>query len=386
MQFTNTIILSLFTSLLSFTKAVPTSENFPKVLNFETEIENNPDLVTLLKKRDSIISVDTDIHQILLTFPLSIGGNSIKSVIDTGSRSTWIYNGQVDSSSNLCSSDSCITSTSNINVSDDSYAIYYRGDFGAFGKWATAPLSIGGSTPVDFKFGLADSVTGSTGDFSWAGFGYDSDELTRDSTTHIIDVLHENGVIDSKVFQIKYNQISNWDSNVMGTGSLTIGSYDSVDLKFYDMTENIKYYLAMSMASIKNSNGDSINLDSAGTTVFDSGSTSLLLKQKYIDALLGDIVYDPNYKNFFKCSDYDDFILTFQIDATTSIKIPLTSLSWNNYRESNDLCQLMVGTLPDDVTFEVAFGQYAMKNLITVFDISNKRLGIASNSDEVTIS
>ncbi|KAG0675243.1 hypothetical protein C6P40_001844 [Pichia californica] len=368
-------------------QGLPASDHFPKSLSFETELKNDPNLVQQLKKRGEIISVDTDIHQILLTFPLSLGGHSVKSVVDTGSRSSWIFNGVSDSSSSLCSSNSCLTSTSNIDISDDSYSIYYRGNFGAFGKWVSAPLSLGGSASAPFKFGLADSITGNTGDYSWAGFGYDSDELNRDSSTHIIDVLHESGVIDNKIFQLKYSSISSWDADIMGSGSLTIGSYDtSANIKFFDMTENIKYYLAIPMNSISNSNGDSISLDSVQTSVFDSGSTSLLMKQKYIDAILGDIVYDSTYTSFFKCSDYENFILKFNIDSTTTISIPLTSISWNQYKESNDLCQLMVGTLPDDVTFELAFGQYAMKNLITVFDIHQKRLGLASNSNSVTIS
>lgn len=383
MKFHISILLSLVTLCL----AHPIQQENLKVIKYPTEIHNtDKQLVSRLKKRDgSIIALETDIHQILLTFPLNIGGHLIESVVDTGSRSSWIYNGQINPSSPLCSSQSCFTSTDNIDVTDSDYAIYYRGDFGAFGKWATGKLSVGGSKEVDFKFGLADRLDGSTGGFSWAGFGYDSNEFTSDSVTHLIDALHDGGVIANRIFQIDYNELTGLDSDIMGHGTLTLGGYNAA-VKFFDMTTNIQYYLAIPMNSVSNSNGKNIALGDAKTVVFDSGSTSLLLKQKYIDAIFKDVEFDEEYKNFFKCSDYSDFKITFEIDGSSSLSIPLTDLSWNNYKDSDDLCQLMIGVLPDDVNFEIAFGQYAMKNLINVFDIENRKLGLASNNDNVIFS
>lgn len=354
------------------------------MLKFPTKIHNNPELVQLLKKRDIIVETETSIHQNLLTFPLTLGGQQLNAVVDTGSRSTWIYDGVNDSSNVLCSSDSCVSSLDEITVSSDDYAIYYRGDFSASGKWSSAQLQVGNSKAVDFKFGLATSITGSTGGFSWAGFGYNSDELDMESSTHILDSLYEGGAIDKRIFQLEYSDFSNWDKTVMGNGLLTIGGYNSdKDFKFFDMIENIKYYLAIPMESMSNSNGDSIKLNNSGTVAFDSGSTSLLMKDSYKNAILGDVKFDDNYPSFFKCSDYENFKVDFQIDSTTTISLPLTDLSWNNYQDSYDLCQLMVGSLSDDVDFEVVLGQYALKNLVVAFDIDNKQLGIATNSTDV---
>jgi hypothetical protein len=381
-----TLLFSAFSALLVGADAVPVSESFPKVLKFPTTIKNSGKLLELLK-RDNIVETDVDIHQILLTFPLTLGGQSIDAVVDTGSRSTWIYNGVNDPNNILCQSNSCIKSTNDITISSDPYAIYYRGNFGAFGDWATAPLSVGNSKSVDFKFGLASNLQGSTGLYSWAGFGYDSDEFTTDSQSHIIDALKDGGAIDKRIFQIEYNNIDNWDSEIMGNGVLTIGGYDtSKNFKFFDMVDNIKYYLAIPISSVGNSNGNSIDLLGAKTAVFDSGSTSLLVKQAYKDVLLNGVNFESDYPGFFTCSNYKDFTLSFTIDSETTFTIPIIDLSWNNYQADYDLCQLMIGDLPDDLNFEIAFGQYAMKNLDVVFDIDNKQLGIVSNSPAVTFT
>lgn len=388
MMFVNPLILStIISTFTSLTASLPVSESYPKVLKFPTTIKNNAELLKLLKRSDEVVETEVDIHQILLTFPLTIGGKSIEAVVDTGSRSTWFYDGANDQSNILCQTNSCLKNLDNINVSDESYAIYYRGNFGAFGKWSTAPLSVGGSKSVEYKFGLVDTLQGSTGSYSWAGFGYDSDEFGGDSATHLIDVLKDGGAIAKRVFEIQYNEISSWDSEVMGHGSLTIGGYDtSKNFRFFDMIDDIKYYLAIAVESVGNSNGDSINLGGEKTVVFDSGSTSLLMKKAYRDQVLNGIKFEDDYPGFYTCSDYQDFKLTFQIDGTSSFSIPIVDLSWNNYESDYDLCQLMIDELPDDVNFEVAFGQYAMKNLDVVFDIDDKKLGIASNSPDVTFA
>lgn len=353
----STLLFTLFTSMVTVSNAAPVA--LPKTVSFETSLHNSPALVNLMKKRgDDVVSVKTDIHQILLTFPSTIGGTDVTSVVDTGSRTSWIYNGESDSSNELCNTGSCVTSSNNLDVSDDDYSIYYRGNFGASGKWATAKLSLDGSDGVDYKFGLADTLTGETGSYSWSGFGYDSDEYESDTTTHIVDVLQAGGVIDHRIFQLSYGDIESWEDDVMGTGSLTIGDYNrTADVRFFNMTENIQYYLAIPMDGASTSTGNSIELAEDKTVVFDSGSTSLLMKQKYIDTLLADIVYDETYTDFFKCSSYADYKLSFKIDDDNTLTIPLLDISWNNYKDDYDLCQLMLGSVPDDVTFEIAFGQ-----------------------------
>lgn len=382
-----TIILSSLLSALA--SGVPVKEKYPKVLKFPTHIRNNNIQLYNLRKRgltsDNIVESETDIHQILLTFPFTLGGHTLDVVVDTGSRSTWVYNGVNDKASSLCQLDSCFTSLDGINISNDDYAIFYRGNFGAFGKWATADLTVGGSKPVEFKFGLANTLQGSTGSYSWAGFGYDSDSSPVDSQTHLVDVLKDGGAIDKRIFEISYDDFDNWDSEIMGHGQLIIGGYDtSKNYKFFDMVNNIKYYLAIPIESVSDSNGNKIQLGGARTAVFDSGSTSLLLKQKYKDVVLKNVEFDEEYPGFFACSQYEDYKLEFQIDSTSKISIPLTDLSWNSYKEEYDLCQLMIGDLPDDVNFEVAFGQYAMKNFDIVFDIDGGQLGLSANSDTVS--
>ncbi|TID21052.1 hypothetical protein CANINC_003547 [Pichia inconspicua] len=385
-----TILLSSL--LCAFASGVPISnEKYPKVLKFPTNIRNNNIQLYNLRKRgltsDNIVESETNIHQILLTFPLTLGGHTLDVVVDTGSRPTWIYNGVNDQSSSLCQLDSCFTSLDNINISNDDYAIFYRGNFGAFGKWSTADLSIGGSKPVEFKFGLANTIQGSTGSYSWAGFGYDSDSSPVDTKTHLIDVLKDGGAIDKRILEIHYNDFDNWDSEIMGHGQLIIGGYDdSKNYKFFDMVDNIKYYLALKINSVSDSNGNKIQLGDAQTAVFDSGSTSLLMKQKYKDVVLKDVKFDEEYPGFFACSDYEDYKLEFEIDPSSKISIPLIDISWNSYREEYDLCQLMIGDLPDDVNFEIAFGQYAMKNFDIVFDIDGGQLGLSANSDTVSFT
>jgi hypothetical protein len=378
------LLLSLLSIALPATKAAPVGK-YDSVLKFPTELHNNPDLVQLLRKRgDSIITADTDIHQVLLTFPVSVGGENINAVVDTGSRSTWLYNAFTDKSSSLCQSNSCLTSSKDIDVSNDDYAIYYRGNFAASGKWATAPLSVQGSPDVSFKFGLADSIQGTSGGFSWAGFGYDSECSDVDNPTHIVDALKMGGAISKRVFEVIYDGVTDWNSDIMGHGSLTLGGFDaSKGYKFYDMVSDMQYNLAMPMKSMSNSNGLSADLDSTKAVVFDTGSTNLLMKTEYKDQILKDIQFDSDYPGFFSCSKYKDYKLEFQVDDNTSISFPLTSLSWNSYADSYDLCQLMIADLADDAAFEIVFGQYALKNMNVVFDIDSRTIGLSSSIDGI---
>lgn len=362
----------------------PISSSQSGILKFPTTLQYDPDFAEQLQKRDgSIISTGTNIHQILLTFPINLAGENINAVVDTGSRSTWIYNAFSDGGSTgnaLCQSNSCLTNANEVDVSNNDYAIFYRGDFGASGKWATAPLSIQGSSDVTLQFGLADSIQGTSGGFSWSGFGYDSDTSSIPDQTHIVDALKLGGAIGKRVFEVIYDPVSDWDSDIMGQGSLTLGGYDaSKNYKFYNMVSNMKFNLAIPMLSISNSNGLSAPLQSTKAVVFDTGSTSLLMKSEYKNQILSDVQFDPDYPGFFACSQYNDYNIEFQVDESTKVSFPLTSISWNSYEADYDLCQLMIGELSDDTDFEIAFGQYALKNLNVVFDIDNRQIGFSSS-------
>ena len=363
-------------------------DNGDKILKFPIQINNNPEFVQMLRKRDGkIISADTDIHQILLTFPINIANQQVNVVVDTGSRSTWFAK---DNINNLCDLNSCILNNNlnELEISNNDYGIYYTGNFGASGKWSTGELSINNSDKVNFKFGLANSIDGSSGGYSWSGFSYDIDSsLSTLDESHLIDALKLGNVIDKRIFEIQYNKIDDWTNDIMGQGELTIGGYDEINknYKFFDMVDNVNIYMGIKMNSLKNSNNKSIDFENNKMIVFDSGSTSLSLKQKYIDSILSDIKYDPDYPGFFDCSSYQDYKITFQIDDNSKIELPLSSLSWNSYQEDYDLCQLMIGTIDDNSEMEAVLGQYAMKNFNTVFNIDDKKIGLSS-SDTIIFS
>lgn len=379
-MFTDFILLSCILVLQCI--ASPLSAT-AKPLRFELDVINsNDDIVEQLRKRDTILEVNTDIHQVLVTFPFTLAGQSVTAVVDTGSFSTWLISKTTTQKEamELCASKSCIDVTDDIKISEDDYSISYMGNFGATGKWAVAPISINGVNSVDFKFGLADEVRGSPSGYAWSGFGYSS--LFESRNSQMLDVLKNGGVIDHKVVALEYNDFTSWSNKIMGHGLLYLGGYDGdKELTYLEFASKI--LSSVQFQNVINTNGETLALEYKKEVLFDSGSTNLLLKKNYKEFLFGHIEFDPNYPNFFKCSQYANDVIKFDIGEKI-LEIPLLNMSWNNYKESYDLCQLMVSELENSESYEIVLGQYILKNLVTVIDVDNSNIGIAANADGVT--
>lgn len=359
--------------------SLPINTPSPRSLTFDTRLRNSAHLVQQLEKRDTILNVDTSIHQVLLTIPMSIANQDVELVVDTGSRTTWLYNGINNINHMLCESNSCLKSENGLTIHhDEDYSIQYAGHFGASGKWATGELSVGNSDKANFKFGLADQLDGFVS-YSWSGFGYNSYNKDLNSI-HILDALKSANAIDNRVFELRYDNSYDWGKEIMGTGSLTIGDYDhSKSYNFFPLDNENSPYYRIQAQSVHNNEGDRMNLRSTKLVGFDSGSTSSYLKSIYKDVILSQVTFDENLPGFFSCSKYKDFKITLQITDNFSLTVALTDLSWNKYQEDYDLCQLMIETLDDGDTSEIIFGQYYLKNFNTVFDIDNAQFGISTD-------
>lgn len=355
----------------------------PGQLRLPMEVLNpNEDVVGLLK-RDTILEVPTDIHQVLLTFQFTLADQGVTAVVDTGSFSSWLVSKEASqaAASALCASQSCVTPNSLITVTENDYSIKYMGEFGASGKWASAPLSINGVGPVDLKFGLADTVWGSPAGYAWCGFGHSTLFEARES--QMLDVLKNGGVIDQRILALEYEPITSWADKVMGQGTLYLGGYDGdKDLIYLDVLSKVSS--SVQFQSVQNNAGETLQLGYHQAVLFDSGSTNLLVKQEYLDFLFGYIEFDSQYQNFFKCSQYADDVVRIDVGGKI-LEIPLLNLSWNNYKDTHDLCQLMVSVMDRPGSFEMVLGQYVLKNLVTVIDVDSSRVGLAANAEGVTL-
>ncbi|GMG21517.1 unnamed protein product [Ambrosiozyma monospora] len=372
------VLLQLAVTLIDVTSAAPLPSTYVdaqplKIVSFASQFRYaDNELVTKLQKRDEV--VDAKFHQTVITFPLSIDSQEITLVADTGSYSTWALNESVGGT--LCDNGSCINAT-NVDTSSDDYSISYIGGFSASGKLATGTVSVGdsSSSASDFKFGLVDSSSGDNGGYSWCGLGYNTDYSSNNQ--QLLDVLQNGGVIDKKIFSLEY-ETENLDfgSDVMGSAKLTFGGYDesNSEIKFFSQS-----HTSSLQTSFKSVSQGSNSVDASGSKniLFDSGSTNFSAKKKYIDAIEANYTTNANYESFFTCSDYTDTTVKFQFDDSSALEIPFLDFAWTYYQDSYDLCQLMVDTLSDDDEFEMVFGQYALKNLVTVFDVENKQVGIA---------
>ncbi|GME79433.1 unnamed protein product [Ambrosiozyma monospora] len=373
------VIFQLAVILLDTTSAAPipsadVDAEPLKIISFASQFRYaDNELVTKLQKRDEV--VDAKFHQTVVTFPLTIDSQEITLVADTGSYSTWALKKSVGGT--LCDNGSCIDD-SNVDTSSDDYSISYVGGFSASGKLATGTVSVGGSSSASgFKFGLVDSASGDNGGYAWSGLGYNSDYSSNNE--QLLDVLKNGGVIDKKIFSLEY-ETENLDfgSDVMGSAELTFGGYNesNSDIKFFSQSATSSL-----QTSFKSVSQGSNSADASGSKniLFDSGSTNFSAKQKYIDVIEANYKTNADYESFFTCSDYKDTVVKFQFDDSSALEIPFLDFAWTYYQDSYDLCQLMIDTLSDSDEFEMVFGQYALKNLVTVFDVENKQVGIAPN-------
>lgn len=364
-----------------------------KTHQFKLTLRNEQASSELTKRgQDSILSIDTNIHQVLLTFPLNLAGQDLVAVVDTGSYSTWFLNANASEnedantkaqSGKLCSAHSCITLNDDIELTSEDYYISYMSSFGSSGTWANAPLKIGNAPPVDFKFGIAETINGTASGYSWSGFGYS--DLFEENSSQLIEVLKREGVIDKRLFALEYDPIESWERAVMGHGSLFIGGYNN-QREFEYLNFISSKLTAVKINGVIGNNGNFVALEGSQSVLFDSGSTNLIAKREYIDALLSGIEMDATHKEFFKCSAYEEYQVKFDLGNGKVLQIPILNISWNNYRERYDLCQLMISELEQTESYEIVFGQYMLKNLVTIFDIEDKRIGIAVNADGVSIS
>ncbi|ODV82723.1 hypothetical protein CANARDRAFT_10252 [[Candida] arabinofermentans NRRL YB-2248] len=337
-----------------------------------------------MKRED--VSVASDFHQTLITFPLYLGteGQKLTTVADTGSFKLWVLDeASFGSSEQLCEDGSCFTTSESSTFAEttEAFSVTYNSDFGASGKWATDKLSLDGTESTTFKFGLATSYYGNNGGYSFAGLGYTEDY--EGDNTLILEAMVKGGLVDKKIVSFAYEQDNlNWGDDIMTTGTITFGGASNTtsdDLKYFDIIS--KTDISIGFKSV--SHGSTVvdcDSTSKGKIVVDTGTTSFSAKQKYYDALFSEITFDTDNPSFFSCSTYADYEIKIALDDDSTISVPLMDISWNYYQDDYDLCQPMISTLNDDDDAEMIFSQYFLKSLLTVIDIDSMQVGFAPRS------
>lgn len=362
--------------------ALPTPQRRqPLKIPLEMHSQMNDTCLERLARRDMILELPTDVHQVLLTFSMNLAEQEITAVVDTGSFSTWLMDSTAPGAKELCDNNSCLVANDQVEVTEDNYKIRYMGGFGSNGHWAHAPLKVAGQNSVDFKFGLAESSFGSSAGYAWAGFGYS--RIFQSAKSQILDALKDSDVIQSRIIGLEYEPLTSWSNKVMGRGTLFLGGYDGdKELTYLSFDNTISS--CVKFQNVENSQGQTLQLGYNQEVLFDSGSTNLLMKKEYKDILYGHINMSEEHPGFFKCSDYSNETIKFNLGEKT-LTVPLLSTTWNNYQEDHDLCQLMVTEMSDTESYELVLGQYMLKNLVTVIDVESSRVGLAPNSEGVTL-
>lgn len=188
------------------------------------------------------------------------------------------------------------------------------------------------------------------------------------SASEAQDVWYQSAqALNSSIF-VQYETLVNWNENKKPQGYISYSSSsddESKDLTFFNYESNF---------SIKSSRG---------LIQFNSAEMTLAAKEETYQSIMEGITLDND--GFYKCSEYKNKMIEFELQGGKTLSIPLINLSWNHYQNSQDLCEPMISVLKDNSSsVDMIFGEYVMQNLLLSFQ--SKRLGVAPNAPGVTLA
>lgn len=314
-----------------------------------------------------------NIYQAFSLISYELGGESVSSIVDTGSSILWV--GNSTSADNdmkyLCENTACVDVSSmspDATDMDYSYPITYAQGVTVTPEFYESTLAIAGVDITDFNFGIVDTYP----EFNRSVFGL-RNMVGYDSKASLISSLKSQGYISSESFSMSYDgpiTLKGGTNPVLAEGEIVFGGYNSdvstSQMETFAIDDNSQFN-ALKSVSLKSSSSSSSSVATvsvSGETVLDSGTTTALI----LPGLSSIINSIDATDGIWTCANYEDYVV--QLDFGSNVlEIPLNNMAG----KYGDDCYMFFSD--GDVGVNI-IGQFVMTNIISYWDYDSNVVGI----------
>ncbi|CAI8505676.1 unnamed protein product [Hanseniaspora opuntiae] len=322
-----------------------------------------------------------NIYQAFSLMSYEIGGESVSSIVDTGSSILWLGNSTSSDTSMqyLCENSACVNIRAMSPAATDmdySYPITYAQGVTVKPEFYESTLAIAGVDVTDFNFGVVDTYP----EFNRSVFGLRNMD-GYDSKANLISSLKTQGYISSESFSMTYDgpiTLKGGTNPVLAEGEIVFGGYNSDDssseMKTFTIDANTQF-TALTSVSLKKSSSSSssvANVTVSGDTVLDSGTTTALI----IPGLSTIINSIDATDGIWTCADYEDYVVQLEFGSEI-LEIPLNNMAG----KYGDDCYMFFSD--GDVGVNI-IGQFVMTNIVSYWDYDSSVVGIMPLNEYAT--
>jgi hypothetical protein len=393
--------------------AVTSVNAAPKVLGFPFNKEVRRDVPHLDRRQKSVeVTVDNAVIQYFINVTIGTPPQPLTLALDTGSSDIWIPSAQSDYC--VLSRQGCLLgefdsfeSSTFVEVAQNLFQIEYVDGTEIQGDYVQDVLTIGdrAATLQNMTMGLAS--TASIG-YGIMGIGYSAGEsIARLDPNaiypNVIDLLVEQGVINSRAYSIYLNDINSASGNIL-FGGVDTDKYsgDLIALPVQrDARSNgfTRLSVAFTGLSVMGASGNSqLTRDNiAVPVVLDTGATITYLPDDLAnDVLQGvGVTTDPTYGNVVRCSigrQEATFAFAFGGQGGPSINVSLSQLvipipsrdgSPTTFQDGSEACLFGIDAAGDN---PVIFGDTFMRSAYVVYDLDKNQIALAQARFDVSTS
>ena len=326
---------------------------------------------SLLGKRN--YELPDNIYQAFSLISFEVGGESVSSIVDTGSSVLWVGNSTstISNMEYLCENSACVDVTTMSPAATDmdySYPIAYAQGVTVNPEFYESTLTIAGVDVSDFNFGVVDAYP----EFNRSVFGL-RNMVGYSDKSNLIKTLKSQDFISSEAFSMSYAgpiTLKGGDNPVLAEGEIVFGGYNSDvssgSMETFSIDDNTQFD-ALTSVSLKSSSSSSSSLATvsvSGKTVLDSGTTTALI----IPGLSSIIDLIENDNGIWTCSDYEDYVVQLGF-GTDVLEIPLNNLAG----QYGDSCYMFFSDADIGVNI---IGQFVMTNIVSYWDYDTSVVGI----------
>ncbi|KAF9343666.1 hypothetical protein BGX26_005396, partial [Mortierella sp. AD094] len=329
----------------------------------------------------SVPAINADVSY-LITIGLGTPAQNVDLIFDTGSSDLWVQSANYNPSK---------SSTS--KSLGETFSIQY-GSGSTSGKEYTDKITLGGYTFTQ-EFGVASSSSGFDGTQGLVGFGPDDLSPITNKGENIptpVDNLYSAGYIPSDVIGVYFKTITDGGSQETN-GEITFGGVDSTKY-----TGSITYVPVTTTSPASEYWGIDVSSITYGTTkvssathgIVDTGTTLILLSANDVKALYKNISgakLDNNSGLYTIPSSQVSKLqnITFTIGGKAFTLTPSQYLvpanQAANLGGSAGTTYSWIGSLGDNESgLAFILGQKFLENFYSVYDTTNKRVGLATRA------
>ncbi|KAI7353308.1 hypothetical protein KC354_g11643 [Hortaea werneckii] len=290
----------------------------------------------------------------------------------------------------------------NTSFSDGSTAV------GPFGK---DTVGIGDVRIENVQFGLGEELDITTGyAVGLMGLGYSYIEATYDTYPNIPEVLQATGIINSRLYSVYLNDLSDISGTVL-FGGVDPSKYTGALTTLNILPDIISGRISMFITTVTDlsitANGETTDLFSGGSpgmdayyrddyalpVLLDTGSAAWSVPSSYYTRYIDPAFPFVDSHGFCGCSHRkDDIHLTLTFGGQIPIQVPITDFLVPIYNATTrapipftadeDACILMiVPAEPTDYAFQT-LGDAILRSMYVVFDLDNGQLSLAQAAED----